>query len=282
LPKCWRTPLSQADIEYGGAELICAKLKLEECMRVKSRGFEIAYQSVGEAPTAILMISGQLQAAEDWLDAGYARMLVPAYRVIAIDPLGYGDSDKPHNPDVYGLDGKAADVEAVLDDAGVDRSVIWAYSMGVPLAEAFVKQHPERTEAVVLGGCLVGLSPKDRNNIFIPAAPILEHAGLARYIDETMPFLGERVRDLFLCRNDPLAAAASSRAYAIPYAAEDTPLPDATLNYAGTREPWYEIAVAVAEANGVAFESVPDADHGHAFRAAATVVPMVLSFLASL
>jgi hypothetical protein len=97
-----------------------------------------------------------------------------------------------------------------------------------------------------------------------------------------MPFLGERVRDLFLCRNDPLAAAASSRAYAIPYAAEDTPLPDATLNYAGTREPWYEIAVAVAEANGVAFESVPDADHGHAFRAAATVVPMVLSFLASL
>jgi hypothetical protein len=97
-----------------------------------------------------------------------------------------------------------------------------------------------------------------------------------------MPFLGERVRDLFLCRNDPLAAAASSRAYAIPYAAEDTPLPDATLNYGGTREPWYEIAVAVAEANGVAFESVPDADHGHAFRAAATVVPMVLSFLASL
>jgi pimeloyl-ACP methyl ester carboxylesterase len=156
LPKCWRTPLSQADIEYGGAELICAKLKLEECMRVKSRGFEIAYQSVGEAPTAILMISGQLQAAEDWLDAGYARMLVPAYRVIAIDPLGYGDSDKPHNPDVYGLDGKAADVGAVLDDAGVDRSVIWAYSMGVPLAEAFVKQHPERTEAVVLGDALSG------------------------------------------------------------------------------------------------------------------------------
>lgn len=250
-------------------------------MRVKSRGFEIAYQSVGEAPSAIVMIPGQLQAAEDWLDAGYARMLVPAYRVIAIDPLGYGNSDKPHHPDVYGLDGAAADVRAVLDDLGVDRAIVWAYSMGVPIAEAFAKQHPERTEAVVLGGCLVGLSPKDRDNIFTPAAPLLENVGLARYVDETMPFLSERMRDLFLSRNDPVAAAASSRAYAIPYATEDAPLPKATLNYAGTREPWYEIAVAVAEANDVAFEGVPDADHGQTFRAVEIVIPMVQSFLAS-
>jgi hypothetical protein len=96
-----------------------------------------------------------------------------------------------------------------------------------------------------------------------------------------MPFLGERVRDLFIARNDPLAAAAACRAYAIPYAAEDAPLPEATFNYAETREPWYEIAVAVAEAKGVAFEGVPDADHGQTFRAVETVVPMVLSHLAS-
>src|ERR1700722_11801467 len=100
------------------------ELRLEKYMRVNPRGFEIAYQSIGVAPPPLLLFSGELGAAAAWLYVRYARMLVPAHRVIAIDPLGYGNSDKPHNPDAYGLDGKAADVEAVLDDAGVDRSII--------------------------------------------------------------------------------------------------------------------------------------------------------------
>ena len=48
----------------------------------------------------------------------------------------------------------------------------------------------------------------------------------------------------------------------------------------GTREPWYDVALAVAESIGVKFEGVPDADHSGAFRAVnLMLIPMVLSFV---
>ncbi|HEY2597389.1 MAG TPA: alpha/beta hydrolase [Candidatus Dormibacteraeota bacterium] len=251
-------------------------------MRTTSRGFEIDYQSFGQGTPAVVLISGLLQAAQDWIDRGYVEPLISTNRVVTIDPLGFGRSDKPDNVDAYDLDAQITDVVAVLDAVGVETAVVWGYSMGCVLATAFAKEHPERTSALIVGGNLVGLTPADRGNIFTEeAAALLEAEGVGGYTERNMQFLDATTRELFIRRNDPRAAAAAVRAMARRYAAEEEPLPTRTLNYVGTREPWYEVALAVAHSISVEFQGVRDADHSEAFRAVDVVVPMVLSFLAN-
>ena len=247
-------------------------------MRTRTRGFQVNSQTFGDGP-GILLISGMLQAGQDWIDTGYVELLTPSHQVTAVDPLGFGYSDKPHDVHAYDIDGQVADMIAVLNDVGVEKVVVWGYSMGCVVAAALAKRHSDRITALVLGGNLAALTPQDRDNIFTPGAADLEDLGVAGFVDQNMPYIDEPTRELFVSRNDPLAAAAAARSTAKSRAAEDRPLPERTLNYAGTREPWYDVGVAVAQSIGVEFEGVPDADHSAAFRAANLVVPMVLSFV---
>lgn len=250
-------------------------------MHVESRGYRINYLAFGDAADAIVFLHGHMQAAEDWASAGYPDLLTSTYRVIAIDLLGYGYSDKPHDIEAHLLDGRVADVAAVLDAEGVDRALVWGYSVGVVTAEAFAKEHPERVTGLICGGNLVNSSPDDRRNLFTPGAELLEQVGLDAYLDATYPDVPPEkqwIRDLFGSRNDGLAAAAAARGVCVAGAAEDAPLPRKTLNYMGADEPWFELVKAVAEQKGVAFTDVPG-DHGAAFDGADIIVAKVLAFL---
>ena len=87
-----------------------------------SRGYAISYEDAGSGP-AILLIPGSTMSAADWRDAGYVDQLAGSHRVISVDPLGNGLSDKPHDPDAYGYPAVAEDLVAALDAAGVDRAL---------------------------------------------------------------------------------------------------------------------------------------------------------------
>jgi pimeloyl-ACP methyl ester carboxylesterase len=89
-------------------------------------------------------------SAGDWRDAGYVDLLVGSNRVISVDPLGNGLSDKPHDPDAYHWPDVAADLVAVLDDAGVERAIAWGYSRGGALASALAVEYPDRAAGVIL------------------------------------------------------------------------------------------------------------------------------------
>jgi pimeloyl-ACP methyl ester carboxylesterase len=250
-------------------------------VQVESRGYRINYLTFGDAPDAIVLLHGHMQAAEDWQSVGYPELLTPAHRVIAIDLLGYGYSDKPVDVAAHHLDGRVADVAAVLDAEGIERAVFWGYSMGVVTAEAFAKRYPARVTALICGGNLVNTSPDDRRNLFTPGAELLERVGLQAYLDIGYPDVPpelQPMRDLFGSRNDGLAAAAAARGICAPSAAEDAPLPDRTLNYMGVDEEWFELVKAVAEQKGITFLDVPG-DHGAAFRDAASATSTVLAFL---
>ena len=250
-------------------------------MKVTSRGHRINYLTFGDAPAAMVLLHGHMQAAEDWESRGYPDLLTPTHQVIAIDLLGYGYSDKPHDPADHNLDGRVADVAAVLDAEGVERAALWGYSMGVVTAEAFAKQHPERVTGLICGGNLVNASPDDRQNMFMSGAELLERSGLEAYLDQTYPDVApehQEIRERFGSRNDGLAAAAAVRGVCVSGAAEDAPLPDKTLNYMGTDEEWFELVKAVAAQKGVAFTEVPG-DHGGAFMEAEIITAKVLAFL---
>jgi len=70
---------------------------------------------------------------------------------VTIDCRAHGRSDKPTDPDAYGL-AMVEDVRRLLDHLGVDRAGIAGYSMGSWITLKFASLYPERVWAVAVGG----------------------------------------------------------------------------------------------------------------------------------
>jgi pimeloyl-ACP methyl ester carboxylesterase len=83
-------------------------------VQAQSRGFTINYEVRGDGPPLVL-VPGTLSSAAQWELFGYVETLCDIYRVVSVDPLGHGRSDKPHDPDAYAAAGVTADLLAVLD-----------------------------------------------------------------------------------------------------------------------------------------------------------------------
>ncbi|MET0245525.1 MAG: alpha/beta fold hydrolase [Sphingomonas sp.] len=74
-------------------------------------------------------------------------------RPIAIDMPGFGMSDPTDGPPT--IADLAEAVAPVLDALGIDRAVVGGHHTGSLVSTEFALQHPDRVEAVVLGGAIV-------------------------------------------------------------------------------------------------------------------------------
>src|SRR5262245_26248843 len=120
-------------------------------MSVGSRGLKISYRVEGTG-AALVLLHGWSRWADTWWEAGYGEALVNEYRVVAIDRLGHGESDKPHDPALYVEDLIVSDIVAVLAAERVDRALVWGFSMGAVDAASLAVHEPDRVGAVVCGG----------------------------------------------------------------------------------------------------------------------------------
>ena len=100
----------------------------------------------------MVLLPGFMQSAADYRQAGYVDRLAGTQRVLIVDPLGHGQSDKPHETAAYRAPDVAADVIAVLDAAGIERAALWGYSRGAWLACMAAIEFHERLTALILGG----------------------------------------------------------------------------------------------------------------------------------
>jgi pimeloyl-ACP methyl ester carboxylesterase len=98
-------------------------------VRTTSRGYQLNYIVEGDGPT-LALIPGLTQSLQRWVDRGYVEHFARSFRVIALDPLGHGESNKPHTADAYQMAGCALDVLAVLDAESVREAHVWGYSRG--------------------------------------------------------------------------------------------------------------------------------------------------------
>jgi pimeloyl-ACP methyl ester carboxylesterase len=109
-------------------------------------GARINYVNYGKGSEALVLIHGWTCNIDNWRDQ------MPEFakrtRVIAIDLPGHGKSDKPQI--TYSMDLFARNVDAVMRDAGVTRSVLVGHSMGTPVARQFYRKHPDKTLAIVI------------------------------------------------------------------------------------------------------------------------------------
>jgi pimeloyl-ACP methyl ester carboxylesterase len=114
---------------------------------VDSGGFDIHYEAEGSGPCLVLHggAGGDLRT---WRYAGYTEGL-RGFRLILIDQRGHGRSGRPNLEEYHTIGQYAADVAAVLTDAGEETTGFWGYSAGFLVGLAFASAYPSRLKALV-------------------------------------------------------------------------------------------------------------------------------------
>ncbi len=107
-------------------------------------------------------------------------LVLAGRRVVAIDFLGFGASDKPLGPH-YSFAQQLADLEAVVESLSLDRIIPVGHDAGGPAAVNFALKHPERTAGVTLMNAFYGHAPGLRVPELIEIFSNRELAALSRH-----------------------------------------------------------------------------------------------------
>lgn len=112
-----------------------------------SDGVKIHYVTLGAGPV-VLFVHGFPDFWYTWRHqmAG----LEDHFRCAAMDTRAYNKSDKPKGIESYDMDLLLADVEAVVDDLGVDKVTLVGHDWGGAIAWRFAMLRPERVERLVI------------------------------------------------------------------------------------------------------------------------------------
>jgi pimeloyl-ACP methyl ester carboxylesterase len=122
--------------------------------RAEISGHRIAYRVAGQGPALVVLNNARVRTAYLTL----LHLLSDHFRVIQIDPLGTGASDRPRD---YPYGGVHDHVLAVIDQEEVETFAVWGYSKPGAMA-ATVAQATSRVAALIVGGfSLVRGGPSD-------------------------------------------------------------------------------------------------------------------------
>ncbi|MCH6231146.1 alpha/beta fold hydrolase [Microbacterium sp. CFH 31415] len=123
---------------------------------MSAEGHRLATYSWGEddGASTVLCVHGFASSCRDnWVDTGWVRDLTRAgFRVLGVDQRGHGLSDKPHEPEAYGMEALTADLVAVLDTYLLATVLYAGYSLGARVGWQLAVNAPEHVERAVLGG----------------------------------------------------------------------------------------------------------------------------------
>ncbi|MEJ2342239.1 MAG: alpha/beta hydrolase [Gemmatimonadales bacterium] len=116
-----------------------------------SDGVRIRYLDIGDGEAVVLLHGFSLSAEANWSLTGLLDSLPQEYLMLALDQRGNGRSDKPHDPEAYGLE-FVEDVIRLLDALEIETAHVVGYSMGGGVALRLAAHHPDRVRSVVVGG----------------------------------------------------------------------------------------------------------------------------------
>jgi pimeloyl-ACP methyl ester carboxylesterase len=136
-----------------------------ETRYARSGEFSIAYQVVGEGELDLVYMPGFASNLDVfWEEPGYSRFLhrlASFSRVILIDRLGTGLSDRLPPGEAAILEQRADDIGAVMDAVGIERAAILGWSEAAMPCTVFAATYPERTQALVLYGGMPSALERD-------------------------------------------------------------------------------------------------------------------------
>ncbi|MEC3919366.1 alpha/beta fold hydrolase [Nocardia sp. CDC160] len=132
----------------------------------------LAYDVRGDGPDTVVLIPGLLMSRR--MQGPLAdELAATGLRVVTLDPLGTGESDRPADSSSYSMRGFAEQVVALLDELGVDRAVVYGTSAGSAMTLAVAAHAPDRLHGIVVEGPVL-----DRSILFATACAGVVLAGL--------------------------------------------------------------------------------------------------------
>ena len=103
----------------------------------------------GSAGTPPLVLAHGLTSTRRYVVHGSRSLERAGHRVVSYDARGHGESEPAPEPGAYEYSDLVADLEAVLDERGLERVVLVGASMGAATTLAYTLAHPERVAALV-------------------------------------------------------------------------------------------------------------------------------------
>ncbi len=171
-------------------------------MTFRHEGRTLAYTEYGEGPRVVVLLHGLLLSQR--MHEPLARALAKrGNRVITLDLLGHGASERPQDPQCYSMTFFGEQVIALLDHLEVDEAVVLGTSLGANTAIEAAAIAPERLRGMVIEmpvldgallACVLAFTPLMR----------LVQAGAQRV--PRLPWLADFVVDTV--RQDPAPGAA--------------------------------------------------------------------------
>jgi pimeloyl-ACP methyl ester carboxylesterase len=132
-------------------------------------GHRLVYEERGSGDRPIVLLHGLLLPAG--VNGHIADQLAErGHRVILLELLGHGESDKPPHAYHYRMDKTADQVVALLDHLGIDRAVVGGVSLGANVTLQLAVYHPDR---LVAGVCEMPVLERGTVGVLLQLAPLL-------------------------------------------------------------------------------------------------------------
>jgi pimeloyl-ACP methyl ester carboxylesterase len=112
-------------------------------------GRRITYADWGEGERVLVLVHGLLMNRHMY-DNLAPEMVARGYRVITVDLLGHGASDKPTDMRAYSMSSFADQVAALIDDLELDRPVVGGTSLGANTALEMAARHPRAARGLFI------------------------------------------------------------------------------------------------------------------------------------
>jgi pimeloyl-ACP methyl ester carboxylesterase len=154
------------------------------------RAHRIAYHVEGEGERVLVLVHGLLMNRHMY-DGLAPEMARRGNRVVTVDLLGHGESDKPTDMRIYSMSSFASQVAALIDHLGLQAPVVGGTSLGANVTLELAVHHPESA-----GGLFIEM-------------PVLEDALLGAALIFTPILLSLRL-------GKPVLAAASQALQRVP------------------------------------------------------------------
>jgi 2-succinyl-6-hydroxy-2,4-cyclohexadiene-1-carboxylate synthase len=136
------------------------------------------------AGAPLTLLHGFTGSTESWTHLQEA--LAARFKLIMPDLLGHGRSAAPPNPARYGMERSVADLIAILDELGVERTHLLGYSMGGRVALAAAIAHPKRIASLVLESASPGIADADERDARVASdgalAELIERKGIEAFV----------------------------------------------------------------------------------------------------
>lgn len=182
-------------------------------------GIRIHFQDFGEESAAtIIMIHGYAASTHAWSICA-PRLAEEGYRVITIDLVGFGFSEKPKWFD-YTIDAQARMVERFMDRLGIGRATIVGSSYGGAVAATLALDYPERVEKLGLVAAVINDDQLEHPLMQLAAMPAVAEI-VTPFLLDSRSYITAKLKTIFAPANHDMITPERISAFHRPLKAAD-------------------------------------------------------------